>query len=101
MFGPIRRRLFHSQPVLDVPHARDGHCAGGYGAHLAFIDGKSADHHRASIRADPNLQPAGMAVGEDLPASTPSPTQATPMASSMSSHGAMSRDAFKMNMKQE
>src|SRR5260221_8620984 len=36
-----------------------------------------------------------LAVGEELPPSVASPTQATPMASSMVSHGAMSHDATK------
>jgi uncharacterized protein (DUF305 family) len=42
-----------------------------------------------------------LAVGEELPPSVASPTQAAPMASSMSPHGTMSHDAMKMNMKQE
>jgi uncharacterized protein (DUF305 family) len=42
-----------------------------------------------------------LAVGEELPPSVASPTQAAPMASSMSPHGTMSHDATKMNMKQE
>ena len=42
-----------------------------------------------------------LAVGEELPPSAASPTQVTPTPSSMSSHGAMSHDAMKMNMKQE
>jgi uncharacterized protein (DUF305 family) len=42
-----------------------------------------------------------LAVGEQLPPSVASPTQAAPMASSMSPHGTMSHDAMKMNMKQE
>ena len=42
-----------------------------------------------------------LAVGEELPPSVASPTQVAPMASSMGSHGAMSHDAMKMNMKQE
>jgi len=42
-----------------------------------------------------------LAVGEQLPQSMASPTQVTPTPSSMSSHGAMSHDAMKMNMKQE
>jgi uncharacterized protein (DUF305 family) len=42
-----------------------------------------------------------LAVGEELPLSVASPTQAAPMASSMSPHGTMSHDAMKMNMKQE
>ena len=41
-----------------------------------------------------------LAVGEELPASVASPTQAAPMASSIS-HGTMSHDAMKMNMKPE
>jgi uncharacterized protein (DUF305 family) len=46
---------------------------------------------------------AGMrlAVGEELPPSVASPTQIAPTTSSMSSHGATSHDAMKMNMKQE
>jgi hypothetical protein len=40
-----------------------------------------------------------LAVGEELPPSVASPTQAAP--SSMSPHGTMSPDAMKMNMKQE
>src|SRR6202166_4407976 len=42
-----------------------------------------------------------LAVGEQLPPSMASPTQVTPTPSSMSSRGAMSHDAMKMNMKQE
>ncbi len=42
-----------------------------------------------------------LAVGEELPPSVASPTQAAPMASSGSPHGTMSHDATKMNMKQE
>lgn len=42
-----------------------------------------------------------LAVGEELPPSVASPTQIAPTPPSMSSHGAMSRDAMKMNMKQE
>jgi uncharacterized protein (DUF305 family) len=42
-----------------------------------------------------------LAVGEELPPSVASPTQAAPMASSTSHHGTMSHDAMKMNMKQE
>jgi uncharacterized protein (DUF305 family) len=42
-----------------------------------------------------------LAVGEELPPSVASPTQAAPMASSMSPHGMMSHDAMKMDMKQE
>jgi len=41
-----------------------------------------------------------LAVGEELPPSVASPTQAAPMASSIS-HGTMSHDAMKMNMKPE
>jgi uncharacterized protein (DUF305 family) len=36
-----------------------------------------------------------LAVGEELPPSVASPTQAAPMASSMSHHGTMSHDAMK------
>ena len=42
-----------------------------------------------------------LAVGEELPPSLASPTQIAPAPSSMGSHGAMSHDAMKMNMKQE
>ena len=42
-----------------------------------------------------------LAVGEDLPPSMASPTQATPMTSSMISHGAVRHDSMKMNMQQE
>ena len=42
-----------------------------------------------------------LAIGEELPPSMASPTQVTPAPSSMSSHGAMSHDAMKMNMRQE
>jgi len=42
-----------------------------------------------------------LAVGEELPPSVASPTQIAPSSSSMSSHGAMSHDVMKMNMKQE
>jgi hypothetical protein len=42
-----------------------------------------------------------LAVGEELPPSVASPTQAAPMAPSMSPDGAMSHDAMKMNMKPE
>jgi hypothetical protein len=42
-----------------------------------------------------------LAVGEELPPSMASPTQAAPTPSSMSVGGAMSHDAVKMNMKQE
>lgn len=41
-----------------------------------------------------------LAVGEELPPSVASPTQIAPTPS-MSSHGAMSHDTMKMNMKQE
>ncbi len=42
-----------------------------------------------------------LAVGEDLPPSMASPTQAVPMTSSMMSHGAVRHDSMKMNMQQE
>jgi len=42
-----------------------------------------------------------LAVGEELPPSVPSPTQIAPTTSSMGSHGAISHDAMKMNMKQQ
>ncbi|MGZ3349244.1 MAG: DUF305 domain-containing protein [Xanthobacteraceae bacterium] len=42
-----------------------------------------------------------LAVGEELPPSVASPTQIVPTPPSMSSHGAMSHDPMKMNMKQE
>jgi hypothetical protein len=42
-----------------------------------------------------------LAVGEELPPSVASPTQIAPPSSPVSSYGAMSHDAMKMNMKQE
>jgi hypothetical protein len=42
-----------------------------------------------------------LAVGEELPPSLASPTQAAPSSPAMGSHGAISHDAMKMNMKQE
>jgi uncharacterized protein (DUF305 family) len=42
-----------------------------------------------------------LAVSEELPPSVPSPTQIAPTTSSMGSHGAISHDAMKMNMKQQ
>jgi uncharacterized protein (DUF305 family) len=42
-----------------------------------------------------------LAVGEELPPSLASPTQVAPSSPSMGSHGAMSHDAMKMNMKKE
>jgi uncharacterized protein (DUF305 family) len=42
-----------------------------------------------------------LAVGEELPPSLASPTQAAPMTSSMTSHGAARHDSMKMNMQQE